>query len=197
MEIMMNPLATPATDRFPFLTRDDLPSEEARAVWDMRCKQIHNTFVGGHFNVMMHSPKLCERVSELEGYFRFDSSLDKHDRELITCVVLRKAAARYAWARHEQRAIQDGVPADVIELLRNQAPLSDFPLAYRSMVEFARTLTLATEELPRELFDRMLKAKGERWVMDAIALVGHYSLVAVTIHGYGIRAREEVDGRTF
>ncbi|MEX2027532.1 MAG: BadF/BadG/BcrA/BcrD ATPase family protein, partial [Pirellulaceae bacterium] len=31
----------------------------------------------------------------------------------------------------------------------------------------------------------------------AIALAGHYSLVAVTIHGYGIRAREEVDGRPF
>ena len=29
------------------------------------------------------------------------------------------------------------------------------------------------------------------------ALIGHYSLVATTIHGFGVRAREEVDGRTF
>jgi alkylhydroperoxidase family enzyme len=192
----MNPLAKPATDRFPFLTRDDLKTDEARKVWDKRCEQIHNDFVGGHFNVMMHSPKLCERISDLEGYFRFDSALDRHDRELITCVVLRKAGGRYGWARHEHRAIQDGVPAEVIDLIRNQAPVSTFPPAYRDMVEFARSLVHATEELPRELFDRMVKSKGERWVMDAVALVGHYSLVAVTLHGYGIRTSES-DGRTF
>ena len=193
----MNPIERAATDRFALLRREDLKTDEARAIWDKRLQQIHNTFVGGHFNVMMHTPKLCERVSDLEGYFRTESALDKHDRELITCTVLRKAAARYGWARHEKRAIQDGVPAEVIELLRGQAPLGDFPPAYRPIVEFARALTFASDELPRELFDRMVKAKGERWVIDAIALVGHYSLVAVTVHGYGVRASDEVDGRTF
>jgi alkylhydroperoxidase family enzyme len=193
----MNPIERQATDRFALLRRDELKTDEARAIWDKRCSQIHNTFVGGHFNVMMHTPKLCERVSDLEGYFRNESALDKHDRELITCTVLRKAAARYGWARHEKRAIQDGVPAEVIELLRSQAPLGDFPPAYRSIIEFARALTFSTAPLPRELFDRMVKAKGERWVIDAIALVGHYTLVAVTCHGYGVDADDAADGRTF
>ena len=65
------------------------------------------------------------------------------------------------------------------------------------MAEFARTVTFATEELPQELFDRVIAEKGERWTLDAIALIGHYSLVATTIHGFGVRARMEVDGRTF
>ena len=84
-----------------------------------------------------------------------------------------------------------------MELIRNQAPLADLPMAYRLMTEFARTVTFATAELPRDLFDRVLQEKGERWTLDAIALIGHYSLVATTIHGFGVRAREEVDGRTF
>jgi hypothetical protein len=183
-------------DRFAFLRRTDL-APDAQVIWDKRCAAVNSSALGGHFNVMMHSPKLCESVSELEGYFRFHSSHTKHDREFITIVVLRKAAARYAWARHEQRAIQDGVPADVVELIRRKAPLEEIPEPYRLMTEFARTLTFATEELPRPLFDRMVAAKGERWVLDAIALIGHYSLVATTIHGFGVRAREEVDGKTF
>jgi len=112
-------------------------------------------------------------------------------------VVLRKAGARYAWARHEQQAIRDGVPAAVVEQIRLQAPLGEIPPAYRLITQFARALTFASEELPRELFDRVLDEKGERWTLDAVALVGHYSLVATTIHGFGVRARDEVDGRTF
>ena len=192
----MNAITTPATDRFPFVNREDLDAE-GKAIWDKRCKAVNSTGLGGHFNVMMRSPKLCQAVSELEGYFRFDSVHSKHDREFITIVVLRKAAARYAWARHEHQAIRDGVPADVVELIRQQAPLADIPPAYRLITEFARAVTFATEELPHELFDRVLRDKGERWTLDAIALVGHYSLVATTIHGFGVRAREEVDGRTF
>lgn len=192
----MNAITTPATDRFPFVTRDDLDAP-GQAIWDKRCQAVNSTGLGGHFNVMMRSPKLCQAVSELEGYFRFDSAHSKHDREFITIVVLRKAAARYAWARHEKQAIRDGVPADVVELVRNQAPLEQIPEPYRLIAEFARALTFATEELPRELFDRVLREKGERWTLDAIALVGHYSLVATTIHGFGVRAREEVDGKTF
>jgi alkylhydroperoxidase family enzyme len=187
---------TPATDRFPFLKREQL-TPEAQAVWDARCKDINTTGLGGHFNVMMHSPKLCDAVSKLEGYFRFHSSHSKHDREFVTLVVLRKAGARFGWARHEPRSIQDGVPAEVVELIRRQAPLAEIPEPYRLMTEFARTLAFATEELPRELFDRMVKAKGEQWVLDAIGLIGHYSLVATTINGFGVRASEEVDGKTF
>src|SRR3954470_10856636 len=167
----------PSTDRFTPVTREELDAP-ARAIWDNRCKAVNAKTLSGHFNVMMKSPKLCEKVSELEGYFRFDSSHTKHDREFVTIVVLRKACARFAWARHEQRSIQDGVPAEVVELIRRQAPLAEIPEPYRLMTEFARTLTFATEELPRELFDRMVRAKGEKWVVDAIALVGHYSLVA-------------------
>ena len=191
-----NNFDAPATDRFPFLTRDQL-TPEAQDIWDRRCAAVNAKALGGHFNVMMHSPGLCDKVSELEGYFRFDAGLSKHDREFITIVVLRKAAARFAWARHEQRSIQDGVPADVVELIRRQAPLAGTPEPYRLMTEFARTLTFATEELPRDLFERMIAAKGMPWVLNVIALVGHYSLVATTIHGFGIHAREEVDGRTF
>ena len=187
---------TPTTDRFPLVQRDQL-TPDAQLIWDNRCAAVNAKSLGGHFNVMMHSPRLCEQVSALEGYFRFDAGLSKHDREFITIVVLRKAAARFAWARHEQRSMQDGVPAEIVEMIRRQAPLGDIPEPYRLMTEFARTLTFATEELPRSLFDRMVAAKGQQWVLNVIALVGHYSLVATTIHGFGVQAREEVDGKTF
>ena len=59
-----NTFSTPSTDRFPFVTREQLDTE-AQAIWDKRCAAVNASGLGGHFNVMMLSPKLCEAVSEL------------------------------------------------------------------------------------------------------------------------------------
>jgi 4-carboxymuconolactone decarboxylase len=179
------------TDRFPVVTRESL-SPEAKAVWDERIKAIQHGPTG-HFNVLMHTPELCRRVQDLEGYFRFDSVISEQERELVTLVVARQAQAGFAWGRHEHRAIQCGVPRDVVEAVRALSTLDAFPPAERLLVEFARALAGARQELPDELFRRVLSAKGQRWTIEAIALVAHYSQVAVLIHGYGVRPRPSDD----
>jgi alkylhydroperoxidase family enzyme len=182
------------TDRFPVVTRESL-SPEAQAVWDERIKAIQHGPTG-HFNVLMHAPQLCRRVQDLESYFRFDSVISEQERELITLVVVRQAQAGFAWSRHEHRAIERGVPREVVEAVRALSTLEAFPPAERLLVEFARALAGARQALPEELFRRVLSAKGQRWTIEAIALVAHYSQVAVLIHGYGVRPRPG-DGANF
>jgi len=174
------------TPRFAVVTRESLSAEGAR-IWDKRVASVNAPT--GHFNVMMKVPALHERIHDLEQFFRTESSISEQEREFMTLVVARQANARFAWGRHEHRAVERGVPREAVEKVRAAAPLEAFAAPERLLVELARALAGTREPLPEELFRRVMKEKGERWTIEAIALVAHYTLVAVLIHGYGVQPR--------
>ena len=113
----------PDSSRFAVVTRDGLDTEGQR-IWDKRVKTVN--VPTGHFNVMMHSPKLHECVHDLEQFFRTGSSLSEHDREFMTLVVTREGEARFGWQRHEIRGLQIGLAPELIDNLRRKAPLEAF-----------------------------------------------------------------------
>jgi alkylhydroperoxidase family enzyme len=174
------------TPRFGVVTRESL-SPEGRRIWDKRVRSVNAPT--GHFNVMMQVPALHERIHDLEQFFRTESSITEQEREFMTLVVARQANARFAWGRHEHRAVERGVPREAVEKVRTQAPLESFSDPHRLLVEFARALAGAREPLPEELFQRVKTQKGERWTIEAVALIGHYTMVAVLVHGYGVQPR--------
>ncbi len=174
------------TPRFAVVTRESL-SAEGRRIWDKRVQTVNAPT--GHFNVMMNVPALHERIHDLEQFFRTESSITAQEREFMTLVVARQARAHFAWGRHQHRAVEVGVPSEMVEKVRAQAPLESFSEPYRLLVELASALAGAREPLPLELFNRVKTAKGERWTIEAIALIAHYTLVGVVIHGYGVEAR--------
>ena len=182
------------TPRFDWVTRESL-DDKGKAVWDKRQNTIGNGPTG-HFNVLMHTPPLCELVHDLETYFRKHSSLTEYERELMTLTIVREGEANFGWGRHERRGRECGIPGEVIEALRSKAPLDRFPAKERLMVELARSLAGTKKDLPEELHRRVLEAKGQRWTIEAIALAAHYTLVGVLIHGFGVVPRA-ADGPTF
>jgi len=190
----MSTQVIPDSPRFPAVTRESL-DPQAQAIWDRRQKII-SAGPTGHFNVLMHTPPLMGLIHDLETYFRRDSSLTERERELMTLAIVREAQAKFAWARHERRALQCGVSRETVEGLRHQAPLEALAPEDRLMVELARALAGARRELPEELFNRVLQAKGQRWTIEAIALAGHYTMVGVLIHGFGVVSKPE-DEPTF
>jgi alkylhydroperoxidase family enzyme len=180
----------PETPRFPPVTRESL-DPAAQAIWDRRQRVIASGPTG-HFNVLMHTPPLMGLIHDLETYFRRESSLTERERELMTLAIVREAQAKFAWARHEPRALHCGVSRETVEALRRQAPLEAVAPEDRLLVELARSLAGTRRELPEQLFERVLDAKGRRWTIEAIALAGHYTMVGVLIHGFGVaRAADE------
>ena len=183
----------PDSSRFAVVTRDGLDTEGQR-IWDKRVKTVN--VPTGHFNVMMHSPKLHECVHDLEQFFRTGSSLSEHDREFMTLVVTREGEARFGWQRHEIRGLQIGLAPELIDNLRRKAPLEAFQPPYRLLVELARAVAGTKRELPLELFERVKAERGERWTIEAIALCAHYTMVGVLINGYAVQPRPQ-DPPTF
>src|SRR5947208_7900335 len=97
-------------------------SGDDQAVWD-RIAAVRSG-VRGPFGVLMHVPKLADRVAALEDFFRFDGALPGADRELVVMATAREMGARYAWARHAHRGREEGTRPEALETVRSTGALA-------------------------------------------------------------------------
>ena len=168
--------------RLPAVSRDTL-SPEGQAVWD-RIAAVR-TGVRGPFGVLIHVPALADRVAALEDYFRFDAALPAADRELVILATARELGARYPWTRHEARGREVGTRPEAIEAVRANAGLEGLTPRERLLVEIAGGL-LRARALSDELFTRGLAELGRQQLVEAVTLVGHYSLIGLVVNGFGV-----------
>lgn len=156
---------------------------EDQAVWD-RIAAVRSG-VRGPYGVLMHVPKLADRVRALEDYFRFEADLPGPDRELVILVAAREMEARYAWARHEHRGLEEGLRPETIEAIRRNGSLDALTERERLLVELARTL-LRNRKLPDDLYRRGLTELGPQQLIELVALAGHYSLIGLTLGAFEV-----------
>jgi 4-carboxymuconolactone decarboxylase len=168
--------------RLPAPDRNAL-SPEDKAVWD-RIAAVRGG-VRGPFGVLMHVPQLADRVRDLEDYFRFDGELPAADRELVILVAAREMEARYAWARHEHRAHEEGTPEEAVAAVRSNGPLDELTRRDRLLVEITRTL-LRTRRLTDAQYADAVAELGSRQLIELVALAGHYSLIGLTLGAFEV-----------
>ncbi len=169
--------------RLPRVTRDALAPDE-QAIWD-RIDAVRPGF-RGPYGVLIHVPRLAERVAALEDYFRFEAALPAADRELVVLAAVREAGARYAWVRHEAAGRQAGVRPEAIEILRAHGATDGLTPRESLLVEIAHAL-LRTRTLSDELFGRGLAELGERQLVEVVTLVGHYNMIGFIANGFDVQ----------
>jgi 4-carboxymuconolactone decarboxylase len=167
--------------RLPAPDRNGLPPED-QAVWD-RIAAVRGG-VRGSFGVLMHVPQLADRVRALEDYFRFDGDLPA-DRELVILVTAREMEARYAWARHEHRAREEGTSTEAVAAVRANGSLDVLTRHDRLLVEITRAL-LRTRRLTDMQYAEAVAELGEPQLIELVALAGHYSLIGLTLGAFEV-----------
>jgi 4-carboxymuconolactone decarboxylase len=170
--------------RLPVINREALDPDD-QLVWD-RIAAVR-TGVRGPFGVLMHVPALADRIAALEDYFRFNAALPAVDRELVIMASAREMNARYPWARHEARGREVGTRTEAIEAVRVNGTLERLTARERLLVEIVRIL-LRTHALPDALYTRALAELGEQQLIETVALVGHYSLIGLTVNAFDVAA---------
>lgn len=181
--------------RLPAPDREALSSDE-QAVWD-RIAAVRSG-VRGPFGVLMNVPLLADRVRALEDYFRFDGELPPADRELVILVTARELEARYAWARHEHRAREEGTSPEAVAAVRsNEQALDALSTRDRLLVEITRTL-LRTRRLTDSQYAEAVAELGPRQMVELVALAGHYSLIGLTLGAFDVPPPDDLpDTYTF
>jgi 4-carboxymuconolactone decarboxylase len=166
------------SDRLPLINeRSQLPPDAAIA-WD--------TIVGsrggvrGPYQVLLNSPTLAMRVSELSSYLRFDSRLDPRVRELAIVATGYALNCPVVHDSHRPFAIEAGVPAKVLDDVRLGA-IDELPMEMQLIARLVRDL-LVDHRTTDEIFGALREQLGPRNMTDLVATIGYYSLIGCILN---------------
>jgi 4-carboxymuconolactone decarboxylase len=121
---------------------------------------------------------VAQRLGE---YVRFHTSVPRHLNEMAILMTAKAWSCQYEWHAHRPLALDAGLASSIVDDIQagrrpngmqpDEAIVYDFSTELRAH----RRVTDATFERARMLL-------GEQGVVDLIALMGYYDLVAMTLN---------------
>ena len=164
--------------RLAKLAYDQL-SPEQKAAWEEVVagprKKMH-----GPFFIWLHSPELLSRGQKLGLYARFQSSLPQKLSELCILIMAAHWKAAGEWTDHAPIAAELGVDRDALETLRKGRPAKFKNADETALYELAQEL-LTTREVSDATYARAKAVLGERGILDVVAVLGYYGLIAMSM----------------
>src|SRR5262247_363221 len=156
----------------PVTGKSDVPAEH-HAVVD----QVLQVFGGvrGPFSMLLHSPKLAERMLGLVTFFRDASVVEPRLRSIAILAGVREREAAYVWAAQVAAARRNGVSEEIIDLLRSKGEPSKLSADEQAIVTYVRQLT-RTNRVDQAVFDVLQKRYGIPWLVELTAATGYFAL---------------------
>ncbi len=169
--------------RLPDLTPEQM-TDEQRRVADAAASGKRGS-VPAPLRAWLHSPEFGDRAQRLGEFLRYDTSLGPALAELAILVTARFWTAQYEWYAHKKFALKAGVsPAVCDAIARRQRP--DLPDEKAAVVYDYSTAMHQQHGVPQALHDRAVAALGEAGVVELVGLLGYYTMVSMTLNGFGI-----------
>lgn len=165
-------------------TRDDLEDDAQRAVWDKVVAGPRGRVIGP-LRAAIHAPVLAQAWSTLGESLRFGTSLGKRLSELAIIVTGRRWSAQVEWFVHARAAADAGLEPSIIEAIRDGRPPSFTQPDDALIYDYARLL-LRDGNVPAALHAQVTQRFGVKGVVELTALVGYYSMVAMTLNAHEI-----------
>jgi putative methionine-R-sulfoxide reductase with GAF domain/alkylhydroperoxidase family enzyme len=173
--------------RLPLPRREDL-DEAGQRVWDRLVDPAGGTLRGlkGPGGLQLHSPDLARHTRPLNQYLRYEAGLGGRLRELAILVTAREVDSRFEWAAHEAAALAEGIPRDVIDVVRHRKPIGGLAEEDAIVIELGREI-FADRRVTPATFARALRRFGRRKLIDLVALMGNYAATAALLTAFDMQ----------
>jgi 4-carboxymuconolactone decarboxylase len=155
----------------------------------------------GPFFIWLHSPELLSRGQKLGLYARFQSTLPQRLSELCILIIAAHWRAAGEWVDHVPIARDLGVDTQALEALRKGLPAHFKNADEIAAYELAQEL-LNKRDVSDAAYARVKAVLGERGILDLVAVLGYYSLIAMSMktfalkpEGFPTRSRNRADCR--
>lgn len=169
--------------RIPLFPIDDM-SEAQRRVYDAVVSGPRGVVVGP-LRAALHQPELADKWQQLGEFLRYRTSLPPRLSELAILVTARFWDAQLEWHAHAPAALKGGLDPVVIEAIRRaQEPAftkQDEAAVYRYVKELH-----VTHAVSDDAHARALALLGTVALVELTALVGYYTMVAMTLNAHRI-----------
>ena len=163
---------------------------EHRAVVDAVVGVFGN--VRGPFSMLLHSPRLAERLLPLVTFFRDASVVDARLRSVAILSAVREREAAYVWSAQVAAARRSGVPEEVIGLLRAKGDPAALTADERDIVTYVRQL-MRTNRVEQALFDALLARHDPQWMLEMTAAASYFAMLAGVVNAFEVAAPPDGD----
>lgn len=161
-------------------------------------RRVHDKIVSGRrgkiqgpLRAALHNAELAERWSALGELLRYSTTLSPRLSELAILVTGRACQSPFEWYAHRVEAEKVGIEPHVIEALLAQHTPDNVSPDDAAVLRFADELNRLRSVSDATYADALARF-GERGVVELTALVGYYTMVAMTLNAHEIPLPEGV-----
>jgi 4-carboxymuconolactone decarboxylase len=155
-------------------------------------QRVHDEIVNGPrrgmvgpLRAILHNPELAGPFQQLGAVVRYGTSLPQRLKEIAILVTARRWNAELEWQIHEGEARTAGVSDAIIEAIRVATPPPWTDQAEREVYDFVRELQ-ETGQVSEPAYRAVHARHGTVGVVELSALVGYYTMVAMTLNAHQI-----------
>lgn len=137
----------------------------------------------GPLRAAIHNPELADKWQQLGELLRYRTSLPPRLSELAILVTARHYDCQFEWYAHEPPALEGGLAPAVIDAIRHgRRPALDKP---DEVAIYDYAIELHEQHFVGEAtYKRALDLFGVVGVVELTALLGYYSMVAMTLNAH-------------
>ena len=173
----------------PITAKSELPAEH-HAIADAVIKVFGR--IRGPFSMLLHSPKLAERILPLVTFFRDESIVDAKLRSVAILAAARERDAAYVWAAQVAAARRYGVREELIDLIRAKGDPGKLPAEEREILTYIRQL-LRTNRVDQAAFDALKKRYSAQWLVELTAAASYFAFVSGIANAFEVPAPPDGD----
>jgi len=177
------------------MPRITLPSPEAmnteqRAVYDKIVSGPRGR-IQGPLRAALYNPELADKWQALGALLRYGTTLPPRLSEITILVTGRACQSPFEWYAHRLEAEKVGIEPAVIEAILAQTLPPGLSPADAAVYHYALELN-RHNSVSNATYATALAQFGERTVVELTALIGYYTMVAMTLNCHEIPLPEGV-----
>jgi len=157
--------------RLPYLKSSEVDAKGKRVV-DVFGK---GGTVSGPLAFATYNPAVGQALLDLHDAAVTGGTLDAHARELAILVACRATNYNLEWNGHEASGVRAGINAKVIDVVRNNSPLTGLNEKDAAVIRFGRQL-FNDKKVDSATFAKVVELWGKRGAMDMVAVMNTYAV---------------------
>lgn len=176
------------------MTRISLPTPEMMTAEQ---KTVYDSIISGPrarlvgpLRAALHNPELADRWQKMGALLRFGTSIPPRHSELAILVTSRRWNSQIEWHIHAQAALVAGLPESVINAICVAESPEFTNVDDADVYEFSRQLQ-QTGTVDEVVYQRVLATYKEAGIVEITAIIGYYSMVAMTLNVHHIPMPDE------
>jgi 4-carboxymuconolactone decarboxylase len=166
--------------RLPLPNREDL-DDAGKKAYD-RGTTPGATIAGlqGPAGIQLYSSKTAAHASALNRYLRFEAGFTGHVREVAILITAREMDSQFEWVAHEPEALKQGVPQQVIDVIKYRRSTAGLEATDALIIELGRELW-RDHKVKSETFAKLKATFGPNKLIELVMLMGNYAGTAALL----------------